>query len=57
MDSVREKTSASFHIKTIIIFLTTDIIYELNALANEDKLRFSYFQKRVYFDQILNHYE
>jgi len=30
---------------------------ELNALSNEDKLSFYYFQKLAYFDQILNQYE
>jgi hypothetical protein len=38
--------------KKIIIFIWNDA--ELNALFNEDKLSFQYFQKFVYFGQILN---
>jgi hypothetical protein len=41
--------------KIIIVFIWRDA--ELNALSNEDKLNFYYFQKLAYFDQILNHYE
>ncbi len=41
--------------KIIIVFIWKDA--ELNALSNEDKLNFYYFQKLAYFDQILNHYE
>ncbi len=40
--------------KVIIVFIWKDA--ELNALSNEDKLSFLYFQKGVYSDQILNHY-
>jgi hypothetical protein len=41
--------------KKITVFIRNDA--ESNALSNEDKLSIQYFQKRVYFDQILNHLE
>jgi hypothetical protein len=39
----------------IIAFIGNDL--ESNALSSEDKLSFQYFQKLVYFDQILNYYD